>query len=122
MRFLIDNALSPWLSEKLREAGHDSVHVRDYGMQAADDEPILERAEQEQRIIVSADADFGGLLAARLSQFPSFILFRGELTRVPFKQLQMLVANLSSIEAALNSGAIAVFEPFRIRIRNVPLA
>src|SRR5205823_5988462 len=115
----IDNALSPWLYEKLREAGHDSVHVRDYGMQSADDEPILERAEKEQRIIVSADTDFGGLLAERMSQFPSFILFRGNLTRVPSKQLQILLANLSSIESALNSGAIIVFEPFRIRIRNL---
>jgi predicted nuclease of predicted toxin-antitoxin system len=122
MRFLVDNALSPWLSEKLREAGHDSVHVRDYGMQSADDEPILKRAEQEQRIVVSADTDFGGLLAERMSQFPSFILFRGNLTRVPSKQLQILLANLSSIESALNSGAIIVFEPFRIRIRNLPLA
>jgi predicted nuclease of predicted toxin-antitoxin system len=121
MRFLIDNALSPWLSEKLREAGHDSVHVRDYGMQAEDDETILNRAEQEQRIIVSADTDFGGLLAERMSQFPSFILFRGNLTRIPSKQLQILLANLSSIEGALNSGAIVVFEPYRIRIRSLPL-
>ncbi len=99
MRFLIDNALSPWLSEKLREAGHESVHVRDYRMQAEDDATILNRAEQEQRIIVSADTDFGGLLAERMSQFPSFILFRGNLTRIPSKQLQVLLANLSSIEA-----------------------
>jgi predicted nuclease of predicted toxin-antitoxin system len=112
MRFLIDNALSPWLAEMLRLAGHDAVHVRDYGMQADDDEPILDRAEQEQRIIVSADTDFGGLLAERMSQFPSFILFRGNLTRVPSKQLQILLANLSSVESALNSGAIIVFEPF----------
>lgn len=122
MRFLIDNALSPWLAEMLRQAGHDAVHVRDYGMQAADDKSILERAEQEQRTVVSADTDFGGLLAERMSQVPSFILFRGNLTRVPSKQLQILLANLSSVESALNSGAIIVFEPFRIRIRNLPLA
>src|SRR5260221_13363606 len=122
MKFLIDNALSPWLAEMLRQAGHDAVHVRDYGMQAADDKSILERAEHEQRTVVSADTDFGGLLAERMSQFPSFILFRGNLTRVPSKQLQILLANLSSVESAVNSGAIIVFEPFRIRIRNLPLA
>ncbi len=122
MKFLVDNALSPWLSEKLREAGHDSVHVRDYGMQSADDTPILERAEREQRTIISADTDFGTLLAERSSQYPSFILFRRDLTRVPSKQLQVLPANLSTIESALNSGAIVVFEPHRIRIRTLPLA
>jgi predicted nuclease of predicted toxin-antitoxin system len=39
--------------------------VRDYGMQAATDGDILARAAGESRIVVSADADFGTLLAVR---------------------------------------------------------
>ena len=42
MKFLIDNALSPMVSEGLRLAGHDAVHVRDVGLQDAMDEVILE--------------------------------------------------------------------------------
>ena len=76
MKFLIDNALPPRLAELLHRAGQDAVHVRTYGMQAAQDSDILTRALQEDRVIVSADSDFGAILAAQETEHPSFILFR----------------------------------------------
>ncbi|HUI18927.1 MAG TPA: DUF5615 family PIN-like protein [Alphaproteobacteria bacterium] len=41
----MDNALSPTLAERLRQNGHDARHVREYGLEAAADEQIFERAE-----------------------------------------------------------------------------
>lgn len=121
MRFLIDNALSPLLSRRLSDAGHDSVHVRDYDMQAATDEEILLRAQQEERIVVSADTDFGTLLATKAETSPSVILFRHGTQRRPEQQSEALLANLAAIESDLATGSIAVFEPSRIRIRSLPL-
>ena len=63
VRFPIDNTLSPELARLLSDAGHDAVHVRDYGLHAAEDLAILERAGIEDRVVVSADSDFAMLLS-----------------------------------------------------------
>ena len=83
MRFLVDNALSPTLALLLSQASHDALHVRSIGLQHAEDIEIFERAAADDRIVVSADTDFGTLLAARTVRKPSVIQFRGPGSRKP---------------------------------------
>mgnify|MGYP001321790137 CR=1 FL=1 len=122
MKFLIDNALSPKVRVALQAAGHDAVHVRDRGLHAADDEVVFLLAADEDRVLVSADTDFGTLLAMRAASKPSVILFRHGIDHRPSVQAEILLANLPTLIEAIEVGSLVTIEPTRVRIRPLPLA
>jgi predicted nuclease of predicted toxin-antitoxin system len=121
LRFLVDNALSPVVAEALVAAGHDALHVRDLGMQAATDEEIFEVAADEGRTIVSADTDFGTILALRRTAEPSVLIFRRSSGRRPEDQARLLLRQLPRISDALERGSVVVIEEDRLRIRALPI-
>ena len=91
------------MADLLGDEGYDAVHVRAYGMQAATDEEILARALDENRIVVSADTDFGAILAAQEADRPSFVTGRtpGAGLAMPLPANSRLRANRSPRSRAM---------------------
>ncbi len=104
MRFLIDNNLSPILADELKTAGHDAVHVRDYGLQAATDQVVLAQARSESRVLISADTDSGTLLAREGADRLSIMLIRRLSGRRAIEQAAIILANLDVVSGDLDSG------------------
>lgn len=121
MRFLVDNALSPIIALALRDAGHDAVHLRDRGMQTEPDSVVFELAEREDRVIVSADTDFGALLAARDQPRPSFVLFRRASGVRPQQIASQLLEIATRYQSRLETGCIVTVRDDRIRVRRLPI-
>jgi predicted nuclease of predicted toxin-antitoxin system len=121
LKFLIDNALPPLLAVRLRGSSLDAVHVREYGIQQASDQDILERAAQEGRTIVSADTDFGTLLALHRLNHPSFILFRDPNLVTADDYHKVVLQLLAIAKDELMKGCVITVRPGRLRIRALPL-
>jgi predicted nuclease of predicted toxin-antitoxin system len=121
VKFLVDNNLSPLLAKGLNAVGHDAVHLRDVGLQAATDEVVLAHAAVEGRVLISADTDFGGLLARSGAASPSVLLIRRLVGRRAAEQLAIIEANLDQVSDDLSTGAIVVLSDEWVRIRRLPL-
>ncbi|MEX2627870.1 MAG: DUF5615 family PIN-like protein [Ilumatobacteraceae bacterium] len=121
MRFLLDENQSPAIVGLLVEAGHDVVHVRDLDMRGSPDVAVLAAASAADRVVISADTDFGELLAVSNARGPSILLLRRQQQRRALEIAALILANLDDVAEDLRAGAIVVIDDDRVRIRRLPL-
>ena len=121
MRLLLDNNLSPRLVDVLSKEGWDIVHVGSRGLRAASDRVVLQRTRDDGRVLVSADTDFGTLLAASHESGPSVVLVRRVIGRRVEQLAGLLVANLPQVADDLRHGSIVVIGDASLRIRRLPI-
>lgn len=120
MRLLVDECLHPSVAALLAEAGHDAVHVGDIDLLAAVDEVVMAAAVSAERVVVSADTDFGELLAGSGDRLPSVMLLRRR-GHEPSEQVAAILSALEVVGDDLVSGAIVVVTDTRIRVRRLPI-
>ncbi len=120
MKFLADMGISPVTVDFLKQHGYDTTHLSDQGLHEMEDANILEKARQEKRILLTADLDFGYLMAVSRFRMPSVILFRLQDMR-PISVNQRLDEVLQRCETDLASGYFITVTQSRIRIRELPI-
>ncbi len=76
MKFLCNMGISPKTVEFLRAQGHEAKCLLQEGLERLPDPDIVNKAEQEESIILTNDLDFGNLLAASGAELPSVVIFR----------------------------------------------
>jgi predicted nuclease of predicted toxin-antitoxin system len=121
MKFLVDANLAPRVAARLGRAGHEASHVDEIGLGTASDEAILDRAHEEAAVVLTADADFGALLALSGRAGPSVILLRSADHLTPDGQADLVLHVLDRINDELEAGAVASVTTDRIRIRLLPV-
>ena len=122
MRLLVDANLSPVVAARLRDAGHEAIHVYDVGLAQARDEAIVEYALEHDYVVVSSDTDFAAILAGLVSAKPSLVLLRHVNEMTPEQHAALLLANLDVLAEDLEAGAVASFARGTIRVRRLPFA
>jgi predicted nuclease of predicted toxin-antitoxin system len=113
MRILLDSCVWGRARQDLEAAGHEVVCVGDWPADPGDEE-ILTRAQEEARVLVTLDKDFGELAVLRHLPHSGIIRLVGISAR---RQATICLAVLAKHEADLQSGAIITAEPGRVRIR-----
>jgi predicted nuclease of predicted toxin-antitoxin system len=118
MRFLLDQDVYAVTARLLSDMGHDVVPVAEMGLARAEDEEILRVAQDQGRILVTRDRDYGNLVFVQalgsgvlyLRMLPSTQnAIHAELERVPSAYTEIELAR-----------AFVVIEVGGHRIRRLP--
>jgi len=121
MRLLADLHIAPRTVQFLRSLGHDVLRVTDLLPATASDETIVERAAQDQRIILTQDLDMTAIIALSRRQYPSLVTLRLSSVRIEFVNT-VLQRTLPVLEHDLQQGTLVTIEDSRVRLRRLPLA
>jgi predicted nuclease of predicted toxin-antitoxin system len=121
VRFLVDENLSPRLCGFLAAESDTAEHVHEVLGSGASDHEVMRHAIDRGAVIITADTDFGALLAHGGKTDPSVILVRDLLSLPVANQGRLLAANLDQVREVLITGAIVVFSLDDIRVRPLPL-
>ena len=120
MKVLVDVCLSAALIDLLNDNGHLAVHWSSLGAGNAKDSAIMRWSAENGHVIVSADLDFGDLLALTKAAVPSVILIRSS-DQSPQHIAPYVVEALDRFSTELDQGCLISVDEDNARMRILPL-
>ncbi len=108
MRFLVDECTGPAVAQWLRLQNHDVISVF-YEIRGADDRKVIQKAFEQNRILITNDKDFGELVFREKKPHKGVILLRLEDERAANK-IVVLQRLLEKYENSLPGNFIVVTE------------
>ena len=117
MKFLADENVAKCIVDWLRGSGHEVLYAAE-GQRGTPDAVWLAQAEQEERLVLTADKDFGELVFRDGLNSHGIVLLRlNELAALP------ALARLQSVWAVVEAnptGRFIVITEHRTRVRKLP--
>lgn len=120
MKFLADMGISHRTVAFLRDAGYEAVHLHEEGLDRLPDPEILQKARDEEQVVVTFDLDFADLMAASGATLPSVIIFRLRNMRPDSVNRYMQIV-FNDHQQALQDGAIISVSEAQLRVRRLPI-
>jgi predicted nuclease of predicted toxin-antitoxin system len=118
MRFLLDQDVFAATGRFLTSLGHDVVPVAQIGLAQASDSDLLREAQKQNRLFVTRDRDFGGLVFVEgLGAGVIYLRLLPSNQNAVYQELERVLVSYSEDEL---KGAFIVVEPGRHRFRKVP--
>lgn len=115
MRFLLDQDVYAVTARFLVDVGHDVVLVGQIGLSQASDEQILKTAQEQNRILVTRDRDYGNLVFVRaVGTGVIYLRVLPSTVSAVHNELVRILQTYSEVELA---GAFVVVEPDGHRFR-----
>lgn len=117
MKFLLDQDVYASTARLLNDLGHDAVPVSKIGLSQAEDSDLLKTAREQDRIFISRDRDFGGLVFVQ--DLGAGVIYLRMLPATQNAVHQELGRVLSEHSESELKQAFVVVEPGRHRFRKL---
>ncbi len=118
---LVDMNLAPPWAPFLQANGFEAIHWSSLGAPDAPDEEIFRHAQAGQFVLLTQDLDFSAMLGLTGASGPSVVQIRA-VDVAPDVIGRLVLLALRRHERELSDGAIVSIDPFRARVRVLPLA